>query len=357
MLHAVKLISMMTPPHAAPTIRANVLAAIVLELRSQGAAVDRLLRKHVGFAGGFAGPYEQIPLARFVSFLEDAAHALRDPSLGAKLGSRSRLEDLGPIGLVFLSSATLKIALGQLRVFFPALQGATRVEFDARGPMPVYSYQIQSPTIWPRRQDAELTLSATCSAIRSLLGECWSPVEVHFEHDRSPHDTREVDSALCEIFRAPVLFGRSANRLILAPEDLVRPLASPGEGMAPHLERHLKDLMRTEESTFDSCASQVSHIISKRLGRADLEVHSIAEEIGLSPRTLQRRLAEEGTSLRDLVRRHRSRVVDRLLKDRKTKMTVIAHDVGYSDATTFSRAFKRWSGAPPRDRRTARIRR
>jgi len=127
--------------------------------------------------------------------------------------------------------------------------------------------------------------------------------------------------------------------------------------MIPYLERHLKDLMRTEETTFDSCASQVSQIISKRLGRADLDVQSIAEEIGLSARTLQRRLAQEGTSLRDLVRRYRSQVVDKLLKDRKTKMTVIAHDVGYSDATTFSRAFKTWSGETPRDHRVARVRR
>ena len=79
-----------------------------------------------------------------------------------------------------------------------------------------------------------------------------------------------------------MLFGQTVNRLVLDPEDLVRPVASRGEGMIPYLERHLKDLMRTEETTFDSCASQVSHIISKRLGRADLDVHSIAEEIGLS---------------------------------------------------------------------------
>jgi AraC-like DNA-binding protein len=348
---------MMNKQLSAPTIRANVLAGIVLELRNQGAAVDRLLRKHVGYAGGFADPYEQIPLRRFVSFLEDAAQAVGDPLLGAKLGARSRMEDLGPIGLMFLASANLQIALEQLRKFFPMLQGATRVELDARCSMPEYSYQILDPTIRPRRQDAELTLTATCSAIRSLMGERWSPVEVHFEHERSHHGTREISSALVGIFRAPVLFGQPTNRLILDPGDLMRPAASRDEAMAPYLERYLKDLMRTEESTYDSCASQVSHIISTRLGRANLEVHSIADAIGLSARTLQRRLAEEGTSLRELVRRHRSHIVDRLLKDRKTKMTVIAHDVGYSDATTFSRAFKSWSGETPRDHRVARVRR
>ena len=340
-------------PVSAPTIRANVLAGIVLELRRGGAAVDQLLRKHFGCAGGFADPYALIPLASFVNFLEDAAAALGEPLLGAKLGARLPTEDMGPIGLMFLASENLQVALRQLRNFFPVLQGATHVEFDVRGGVPEYVYQIVGPAIWPRRQDAELSLSATCAAIRSLLGERFSPVEVHFEHDSPSAETRDQ---LCAIFRAPVIFGQPVNRLVLDPQDLLRPVASRGEGMAPHLERHLQNLLRGDETTFDSAASQVLRIISKRLGRADVEVNSIAEEMGLSPRTLQRRLSEEGTSLRDLIRRHRSHIVDRLLKDRKTKMTVIAHDVGYSDATTFSRAFKSWSGESPRDHRVARVR-
>jgi hypothetical protein len=138
---------MMTKQICPPTISASVLANIVLELRSQGAAVDRLLRKHVGYAGGFTDPYEQIPLARFVGFLEGAAHALGDPFLGAKLGARSRMEDLGLIGLMFLASTNLQIALGQLRKFFPVLQGSTRVELDAGCAMPEFIYQIHlAPT-------------------------------------------------------------------------------------------------------------------------------------------------------------------------------------------------------------------
>jgi AraC-like DNA-binding protein len=347
----------MTKQPSAPTIRVNVLAGIVLELRDRGMQVDRLLRKHIGSAAGFADPYEQIPLARFVGFLEDAAEALEDPLLGAKLGARYQVEDFGPIGLMFLAAGNLRIALTQMSTFYSVWQGGTRVELDVRCEMPEYIYKILDAAIWPRRQDAELTLAAMCSAVRALLGARWSPVEVHFEHDRSGYHTRETDAALHRIFRAPVLFGQTVNRLILDPEDLVRPVTQRGVAMVPYLERHLKDLMSTEETTFSSCASQVSHIISKRLGRADLDVHSIAAEVGLSPRTLQRRLADEGTSFRDLVRRHRSQVVDRLLKDRKTKMTTIAHDVGYADATTFSRAFKNWCGESPRDHRVARVRR
>lgn len=346
----------MSKPLSPATIRANVLAAIVCELRNQGSAVDPLLRRHFGYAGGFTDPYEQIPLARFVNFLEHAADVLGDPFLGLKLGAHFQTEDLGPVGIMFLASDTLQCALRQLQTYFAALQGATRMEFDALADPPVCSYQILDQRIWPRRQDAEFSLAATCSAIRSLVGPRWHPLQVHFEHDKPqlPSEVQDtVDLLLLRVFGAPVVYGQETNRLVLRRADLERQVHSARSGIAPYLEKHLQGLIRAERSTYDSCSAMVSHIISKRLGHADLEVQSIAAEIGLSARTLQRRLAQEGTSMRDLVRRHRSQIVGRLLQDRQTKMTVIAHDVGYADAATFSRAFKLWSGKAPRDHRIA----
>ncbi|HEY6925959.1 MAG TPA: AraC family transcriptional regulator [Steroidobacteraceae bacterium] len=347
----------MTKTASTASIRANVLAGIVQVLRQQGTAVDSLLTKHIGSLDLFADPYEQIPLAAFVGFLEDAAQLAGEAALGAKLGGQSQPEDFGPIGLMFLTAPSLRIAFDHLRTFYSVWQGATRVELDTHCEMPECIYQILEPDIWPRRQDAEFSLAAICTAIRALLGPRWSPVEVHFEHERSPHHTRETESALQRVFRAPVVFGQSVNRLILDPEDLVRPVARRGVALMPYLERHLKDLMRTEDITLDSCTSQVSHVISKRLGRSTIDLQTIAAELGLSARTLQRRLAEEGTSIRNIVRRHRSQVVERLLKDSKAKITVIAHDLGYSDATAFSRAFKNWRGESPRDHRVPRLRR
>lgn len=340
----------MKQPHS-PTIRANILASIAEELRTRRMPVDRLLRKHIGDAVLLRDPYEQIPLARFVAFLEEAADASGDPLLGAKLGDQQKPEEFGPIGLMFLASPNLRVAMTRLSAFYSVWQGGTRLELDVRCELPECIYQILDPSIWPRRQDAELSLASICANIRALLGPRWRPIEVHLEHERPVGQARLIDVALERVFRAPVLFGRPLNRIILDPRDLKRPVAARGAAIVPYLERHLMDLMRAEQTSFHSFAAQVSHIISKRLGRGSLDMHTIALEVGLSARTLQRRLAAEGTSLRDLVRQHRSRAVDRLLKDGRTKMTVIAHDMGYADAATFSRAFKRWRGESPRDLR------
>lgn len=330
----------------APTIRANVLAGIAKDLRRQGAPVDSLLRRHQ-IPAGLADPYEQLPLARFVHFLEDAALALRDVSLGARIGARLQPEEIGPIGVIFLAASNLQIALTQLASFYPVLQSGTQVELDMASGLPEYIYKIADPDIWPRRQDAELTLAAVCTAIRALLGPRWRPLEVHFEHERA---SLHAGRAVAQVFRAPVRFGQNVNRLIIDRQDLLRPVAQRGTELAPYMERHLMDLLG-RECGFDSCSAQVAQIIGKRLGRTRIDVRSIADEIGISSRTLQRRLAEEGTSLRRLVQQHRSHRVDRLLLDRHTTITSIAHDVGYSDGTTLSRAFRNWRGRSPRQSR------
>jgi AraC-like DNA-binding protein len=331
----------------AATIRANVLADIVKDLRRQGAPVEALLDRQNIRLTDLADPYAQILMMRFVSFMEEAALVMGDASLGAKVGTRLQPQELGPIGLIFLAAPNLQAALTQLVAFYPVLQGGTHVELDVGATHPAFIYRIVDPAIWPRRQDAELTLSALCSMIRRLLGPRWHPLTVHFEHGgASALSARSLE----QIFRAPVMLGQGVNQLLIDRQDLVRPVSRQGVELVPYMERHLMDLLRTVPVAV-SCAAQVSYIIGKRLGHDVLDVRSIAQEIGLSARTLQRRLAEEGTSLRRLVQQHRSQVVDRLLLERAATITSIAHDVGYSDSTTFSRAFKSWRGRSPRHHR------
>lgn len=334
---------------SSPTLRAHVLAGIARDLRRQGAPVEQLLRKHLILPQSLQDPYQPLPLARFVRFMEDAACVLGDVSLGARIGTRLQPQEMGAIEVIFLTAPTLQTALTQLAAFHPVLQGGTQTELNLTPPGPEYLYKIVDPQISPRRQDAELTLATLCTAIRVLIGSCWSPLEVHFEHERA---SPQAEHTLSQLFRAPVRFAQPANRVFISPQDLSRPIAQTLSG-APHLEQHLMDLM-SHERGFDSCTSQVIHLIGRRLGKAEINVRSIAREMGLSARTLQRRLAQEGTTLRRLVQQHRTHVVDQLLQDDGTTLASIAHDVGYSDGTTFSRAFKSWKGRSPRDHRQSR---
>jgi AraC-like DNA-binding protein len=84
------------------------------------------------------------------------------------------------------------------------------------------------------------------------------------------------------------------------------------------------------------------------LGSGPLTLPSVAQELGLSARSFQRRLAEERTSFRNLVRDQRRTLAESLMKDRSATVTDVAHTVGYSETAVLSRAFKVWTGASPR---------
>jgi AraC-like DNA-binding protein len=91
----------------------------------------------------------------------------------------------------------------------------------------------------------------------------------------------------------------------------------------------------------------VRQLIGARIGLDRVAIGSVASALGLSPRSLQRGLAAEGTSLRDLVREHRRKLAEQRLLSGHSSHALIAQAMGYSDQTVFWRAFKRWSGDTP----------
>ena len=286
-------------------------------------------------------PYQLIPLAKYVALFEHAARLLDDPFLGLKLGHAFRPGLLGPLGLIFQASAHLREALQQLSSYLSVWQSATRVELIEEGATAACIYQIADANIRPRRQDAEYSLAAICSLIRNFLGSQWSPLEVHFEHPARTNRAYE------RAFHAPVYFAQDVNRLVLRQADLQRPGIASDRSMMPLMQRHLHHLAEEsrQEQTF---ARQVNYCIARRLGSGPLTLPVVAQELGLSARSFQRRLAEERTTFRSLVRDHRRTLAESLMKDRSATVTSVAHTVGYAETAVLSRAFKGWTGASPR---------
>jgi AraC-like DNA-binding protein len=328
-------------PTSYATIRANLLEPILEAIRAQGHDPAGLLRDHA-LPQAPIDPYQLIPLGKYVALFEQAALLLRDPFLGLRLGQSFRPELLGPLGFIFQASANLRQALLQLSAYVSVWQSATRVELIAGDTTADYIYQIADPSLRPRRQDAEYSMASICSLIRNFLGDQWAPLEVHFEHGETP--TRR---AYTQALHAPVFFSQNVNRLIMRAGDLERAGISSDRSMMPFMERHLRDLAR-ESREPESFARQVNYVIARRLGSGPLSLPSIAQELGLSARSFQRRLAEERTSFRSLVRDQRRTLAESLIKDRSATVTAVAHTVGYAETAVLSRAFKVWTGASPR---------
>ncbi|SOC82919.1 Helix-turn-helix domain-containing protein [Ensifer adhaerens] len=323
-------------------IRVAAITPLIHQFDKRQEKGRMLLARHRLSQSLLDDPYAVIPLQRFIAFFEDAAEALDDPFFGAKLGSAFKPADIGPLGMLVSLSPTIRVAFDRISRFVNSLQNSTSSNFVEDGDTFEWTYRIADQSIWPRRQDAEYSLAASCQLVRSNFSSAWRPDEVHFEHDAPA----EPD-ILRRIFRAPVLFRQSSNRMIMRTEDITRVYRSDNKELAAILERHIADLIN-ETEVGQSLTSKVTALIEHYVGRRPVTVGFLAEELGINARTLQRQLEHEGTSVRSLTEAHRRELAEHLLSSgKKPSIAEVAQTLGYADSAVFGRAFKTWTGKAP----------
>ncbi len=322
-----------------PLIRVSSLIPVVRALDRRLPA-DALLARHLMNRDELSNPYAEIPLARYVAFLEAAAEAAGDPGFGAEVGTSFRPAALGPVGLLFGASSTLRRGLERLVRTLTTWQDGTSIGLHDEDGVLVWSYRIEDPLIWPRRQDSEYTLAATVTLAREAFGSSARLIEADTEHPAP-----EEEGPLARIIGLRPRYNQPSNRLIFDLSEADRPRRTEDLEMMAMLGRHLEDLRQPADDA--NLLSQVRALIGLHLGHRTISVPMVARELGVSARTLQRRLADEGTSLRSLLNQVRVDLGRVHLRDGRASNTEIARALGYTDATAFWRAFKAGTGSPP----------
>jgi AraC-like DNA-binding protein len=290
---------------------------------------------------GLADPGSPVPLSAFVAFNQIAAHHLQAPDFGRVVGARFDFANIGEVGQAALAAPTLGAALRLMERAFIAVQGETELRLDVTGDLACLSYRILDPHIWPRNQDAELTMAVFRQLIARIAGSGWRPLELGFEHAASGAERRASGDAGC-----PVSYQLETNTLSFSAGLLGRPM--------PQRELHRYHRMfdaltataqRIEKSA--PLAARVRRLILKRLGSDMADQTSIARDLGLSRRSLRRHLAEEGTCFATLLGECREGRAKLLLRQDSLSTSEIADRLGYSEASGFERAFLRRTGQTP----------
>jgi AraC-like DNA-binding protein len=314
---------------------------IVQRLEAKGRDTALLLARHGIRRESLNDPYAILPMARYVSLFEDAADLVGDPLLGAHLGISFRPADIGPMGLLFSISATIADAFDHISKYVNSLQSATGSALFHEDGYLIWKYEISEASIWPRRQDSEYSLATICQLVRNCFSSRWRPIEVHFEH-HAPSERH----ALQTIFGAPVYFGQSGNLLVIDAKEAATVYREEDRDLSGVLQRHIAELV-DDGTDAPSLVQKVKSLIAINLGQRPLTLKSIADELSLPPRTLQRHLEREGLCLRSLIREHRQSVACSHLLHQDLRVSEIANKMGYADSTVFWRAFKTWTGTSP----------
>lgn len=324
------------------TLLAAAANGVVPMIERHGGDVDAIFGRAGLDIDDIASPFNELNLMRYCALFEEAARVTGNDNFGLYFGQDFAPRRLGAIGYVAINSPTLAAGLRNLVHYFPAHQDDSILTVEEAQDVLWLHYQIVHPRILGRRQDAELSLGMFCNIFRHALGKDWRPLKVRFEH--GPPDGRSEHEAC---FGAPVEFGRPTNAIAVRRGDLDAVMPDSDPHLLSVIEPVLAERRQLRGSPEDLPA-RLGARIRLSLGEATPSLRQVAEELGMSPWSLQRRLRANGVSFQDVVRGSRRELALRHVGGSDVPLTEIALALGYSEQSAFSRAFRSWTGMSPR---------
>ena len=282
-----------------------------------------------------------IPLRSFVALSQVAARELRRPDFGWLTGSDFGLENLGPMGRAMLSAPSAGAALRLICSAFGAVQYHSELSLQVEADTAVLRYRVLDPRIWPRDQDAELTLAAMGQVLRLARGPSWRPDRLVFEHLPGPASRDAAGRA-----RQGVVYGGTANEMRFPAAHLSAPMPDADAEAHPALVAETRRLGR-EIARLIGPEGLLRQQLLQRFGTGSLDQDDVARAMGLSPRNLRRQLALHGTSYSRVLADCRIGVARHRLHHSPASVAEIAEELGYSDQSAFDRAFRRECGVTP----------
>ena len=288
-----------------------------------------------------------VPAGQIVDFLELAAERCHCPAFALRQVRRLPLgqHGLGIRGQRWMTVAdagTLRAALNTFVAQYGLYTDAGSVHMQAHRGGLWLSYVFLPVGRWGESQIIHLTLARLVLFVGECLGRVWRPSEVTLRAEP------EERLAFVEIFGPAVKFGAERDAFFI---DSVSLTAALDRGP----ERTLRADARGRREALEGAAlkAEVKTVLTALLPRADCSHVDVARTLGVSPRSLQRRLAAAGTGFRELLEQVRADLAWRQVGRTDLGFARVAELLGYDSQASFTRAFKRWYGVTPREARVA----
>jgi AraC-like DNA-binding protein len=293
--------------------------------------------------GGDVDPAFMVPAADYYAFFERAAAVDADPTtLPLRVGDTMCSDDYGPFGFAWKSAPTLRGSFERAARYALVLTSVAGYELEKCFGGAFMHLHREGERRLGMRLSNEATLASITALSREVSSQPFRPQAVYLKHDAPDHiDGHEA------YFECPVHFGSDRDALRVTDEAL-RTANRVGDAS---IARFFDTLLEAELGTLDDTVPldrRVLDRVSTSLSGGVPALSEVARELGMSGRTLQRRLADEGSSFQSLVDDARRKLAVRLLrKEGDATLSEVTFMTGFADQSAFTRAFKRWTGQTP----------
>lgn len=282
-----------------------------------------------------------VVLRRWQALLEQARDLDPGPrsTFALRLARGIAPRHFGVVGFAALACKTLAEALQRLERYHRSVYDVNPAQVHLRPDGICIEWGVERGR--PGALVDETAIAALVQLTREFTGKPLRALAVDFVN-RRPADVRPYE----DFFGGPVRFDQPSTRLLLSAHDLTLPLRGADAALLALLDAQAEALLRQVAAVSEPVGvwrqALVGLIRSGRTSLADL-----AQALQMSPRSLQRRLAEQGQSFQVLLGQTRQQLAEAYLRDPNVELAEVALLLGYSEQSAFTRAFRQWTGQAP----------
>jgi AraC-like DNA-binding protein len=311
-------------------------------LREAGVVLEPVLRRAGLSVCQIDQPNARIGVASQIRFLELAAEALKDPLLGFKLARDSDLREMGLLYYAAASSQTLGEALDRAQRYSSIVNAGVVLKCFAGKNLTV-ALRYAGVARHSDRQQMEFLVTVVIRVCRSLADRRLVPSAVRLIHRSA------TDSSMFEKFLAcRIEYGADADEIILQREAAQLRLVGADPYLNEILVSYCDQALAHRRSNSSSLRTAVENSITPLLPHGKVRLDDVARKLGISNRTLVRKLAAEGLSFVEILNQLRSDLAARYLGESNLSISQVAWLIGYRGVSAFSHGCKRWTGMNPR---------
>ena len=284
------------------------------------------------------GPDSRCPLVNTGHLWRIAVAATGDPAFGTKVANHYKHTSFHALGYGTSASSTLKEAFERVQRYCHVVSDAVDYQFFRRGAE--YHFVIE-PAVEISVQAIDALVSSYLRMCRSLIGSHYSPLSIELRRSR-PEITDDYE----RLWRAPLRFGAEQNRLIFDSDSIERLLETGNPELARQSDAiSSRYLARIERFNI---VARVREVLTQRLREREPSQEEVAEVLNVSARTLQRKLGDNGTTFKEILDETRHALALAYLSVPHS-VSETTFRLGFSCTSSFTRAFRRWTGLSPSD--------
>jgi AraC-like DNA-binding protein len=320
------------------------------EIRAVGKALAGLVdTEGLAEAIGLEPPLELVTGGRphhIEALWREVMERSADPTIPLAVGEAIPFGTFEVVDYLASACDTMGEGLERIARYFALITPNMRWEVDGASDSPSVSLLARHDHAEGRLIFLQFTLGVTFGRFRSLLEGAFQ-----FERVALPFPAPQDRSRHEAFFACPVRYDADAARCWFSPSIWRAPLQRREPVLRDILERHARERLANLEAEHDPLAT-IRLALREQLADGSPKLEVVAKRVAMSTRTLQRRLRDAGTSFVALVEQERQAAATAYLRDPNLAVTDIAFLLGYSEASAFVRAFKRWTGKTPKQHRS-----